>query len=262
MLQQTQVERTIPKYEEFLAAFPTLEALAAVPLAEVIRVWSGMGYNARAVRLHRLANEVVAHRQGALPRTADALRELPGIGPYTAAAVACFAFGANEPVLDTNVYRVLSRVVHGIEPPSRGEIVPLAQALLPGPGAPLDSSTWHQALMDIGATLCTVANPRCEDCPLQEHCAAAPQFGVRAPRSLAEASVPYTSKQGTFAGSTRFYRGRIVEALRRLRSGRAMTTRELAEVTGGLPHAQVSTLVDGLVRDGLARRVGRGVALP
>ena len=263
MLQQTQVSRTIPKYAEFLDAFPTLEALAEAPVADVIRAWSGMGYNARAVRLHRLAVEVVAEHGGKLPRTAEGLRALPGIGPYTAAAVACFAFGASEPVLDTNVYRVLSRVAHGLEPPSRKELEPLARALLPGPGAPLDASAWAQALMDVGASVCSVSAPACGDCPLEPHCAAAPALAREdAPRTLAERSVPYAPKQGTFAGSTRFYRGRIVAALRGLPAGGSLSIGRLTEAAGGLARGDVTALVDGLVRDGLARRAGGRVALP
>ena len=263
MLQQTQVARTIPKYAEFLDAFPTLEALADAPLADVIRAWSGMGYNARAVRLHRLAVEVVSEYGGELPRTVEGLRALPGIGPYTAAAVACFAFGARTPVLDTNVYRVLSRVVHGLTPPERSELEPLARSLLPGPDAPLDGSAWAQALMDVGASVCSVSSPACGDCPLEPQCAAAPALlRADAPRALAEASVPYVAKQGTFAGSTRFYRGRIVAALLALPAGRSLSVARLADATGGLPRAEIAALVDGLVRDGLARRVSGGVALP
>ena len=263
MLQQTQVARTVPTYVAFLAAFPTLGALAAAPVADVIRAWSGMGYNARAVRLHRLAVEVVAEHGGKLPRTAEGLRALPGVGPYTATAVACFAFGASEPVLDTNVYRVLSRVAHGITPPSRVELEPLARALLPGPGAPLDASAWAQALMDVGATVCSVSAPACGDCPLEPHCAAAPALAREdSPRALAESSVPYAPKQRPFAGSTRFYRGRIVAALRGLPADGALSADGLAEATGGLASAEVVALVDGLVRDGLAGRVADGLALP
>ena len=165
MLQQTQVERVIPKYRAFLDAFPTLHALANAQPADVIRLWAGMGYNGRAVRLRKLAWEVVEHHNGELPRTADELRKLSGIGPYTAAAVASFAFGEPVPVLDTNIYRVLSRVVHGIDAPSRDAIHPLAESLLPQPDSPITPADWHQALMDIGATLCTARQPRCMLCP-------------------------------------------------------------------------------------------------
>ncbi|MEE8519423.1 MAG: A/G-specific adenine glycosylase, partial [Dehalococcoidia bacterium] len=110
MLQQTQVERVIPKFIEFLDAFPTLTSRADAEPGAVIRMWAGMGYNGRAVRLHKLANEVMREMGGELPRSPDGLRLLPGIGPYTASAVACFAFGAPVPVADTNIYRVLSRL--------------------------------------------------------------------------------------------------------------------------------------------------------
>ena len=165
MLQQTQVERVIPKYRAFLDAFPTLRALADAQPADVIRLWAGMGYNGRAVRLHKLAREVVERHDGELPRTVDELRKLPGIGPYTAAAVASFAFGEPVAVLDTNIYRVLSRAVHGITAPSRNAIHPLAESLLPKPDNPISPADWHQALMDIGATLCTARQPRCMLCP-------------------------------------------------------------------------------------------------
>lgn len=267
MLQQTQVDRTIPKYRQFLEAFPTIHALAAAAPGDVIRVWSGMGYNGRAVRLHKLAQTVVSEHNGELPRTVDELRKLPGIGPYTAAAVACFAFGAPVPVIDTNIYRVLSRVVHGVEAPERRNIDPLVASLVPGPEAPLDSSTWHQALMDIGATLCTAARPRCMLCPLREHCASAPLLQDGSAPHLAEASVPYVPKQSKFAGSTRFYRGRIVDALRALPNGQTLSLGDLTSlVDDGAGPAQgvewIATLVDALVRDGLVRRDGNQIALP
>ena len=267
MLQQTQVARAVPKYHEFLDAFPTLPRLAAASPGEVVRMWSGMGYNGRAVRLHRLAQEVLASHGGSLPRTAPELRRLPGVGPYTAAAVACFAFGARGPVLDTNVYRVLSRVVHGVHPPSRRELEPLARELVPGPGAGIDAATWHQALMDVGATLCTPARPRCMLCPLRTHCAAAPLLQGGSARALAEASVPYAPRQGRFEGSSRFFRGRIVEALRALPEGGAARLAALGHLVhegfeAGRDDPWLRGLIDGLVRDGLARWEGDGVALP
>ncbi len=227
MLQQTQVERVVPKYREFLEAFPTLDSLAAASPGDVIRAWASLGYNARAVRLHRLARLVVREHGGRLPRTEEGLRRLPGVGPYTAAAVACFAFGVATAVLDTNIYRVVSRVAFGVQPPSRSEIEAAARKLLPAG----DPAQWHQALMDVGAVICSVRAPRCPECPLRSICRPAPQLqdgrlrGGRHPdgriregryRRLAQASVPYSAKQPPFAGSTRFYRGRIIDALRLL----------------------------------------------
>jgi A/G-specific adenine glycosylase len=267
MLQQTQVDRVIPKYAAFLEAFPSLEALAAAAPGDVIRAWAGMGYNGRAVRLHRLAQVVVAEHAGALPATVEGLRALPGIGPYTAAAVACFAFGAAVPVADTNVYRVLSRVHHGTTAPERAALDPLVAALVPGPDAPLDASTWHQALMDIGATRCTAARPRCPACPLRALCAAAPALADAEGRALAEASVPYVPKQGRFEGSTRQHRGRVIAALRALAPGEAMELTALGPLvregfTTGEHGAWLEGLVGRLVTDGLVVRGPEGVRLP
>ena len=268
MLQQTQVDRVAPKYDEFLAAFPTLEALARATTGDVIRLWTPLGYNGRAVRLHRLAQQVVEEHGGTLPRDLTGLRRLPGLGPYTAAAVACFAFGAVVPVLDTNVYRVLSRVAFGVEPPAKGVLAALAERWLPEKGAP----ECHQALMDVGATLCTVTRPRCALCPLRPHCKAAPYLQGGGQRKLAEASVPYTPKQAPFAGSSRYYRGRVVEALRQLPVGADMGLAELGrrvrpEFDPTKNSEWLRQLIAGLERDGLVKVHHRddgsfGVSLP
>jgi A/G-specific adenine glycosylase len=256
MLQQTQVNRTVPKFLEFMSRFPTIRDLAEAPAGEVIGIWSGMGYNNRAVRLHRLAQVVWADHAGEIPSDVTSLLSLPGIGPYTASAVACFAYGANVPVIDTNVYRVLSRLVHGVNAPSRAEIEPLATEYLPA----IDASAWHQALMDIGATLCTVATPRCMLCPLREACIAAPALQDSANRKLAEASTPYIPKQARFTGSTRYYRGRIVEALRQTPEGIAVTS--LEPLFGDSPIKDLDSIIASLVRDGLAVRDSGTLRLP
>ena len=268
MLQQTQVDRVVPKYLEFLGTFPTLHALAGASSGDVIRVWAPLGYNGRAVRLHKLAQQVATEMDGHLPQTVAGLRALPGIGPYTAAAVTCFAFGATVPVLDTNIYRVLSRVAHGVEPATKQELEALGQAWLPKSNA----SAWHQALMDIGATLCTVAKPRCMLCPLRTHCQAAPLLQDGATRRLAESSVPYTPKQAPFAGSTRYYRGRIVEKLRGLPPGASISLNELGQrVREGFDPTSDGEWLQGLLkrleRDGLVQlrtKAGDGlrVSLP
>ena len=254
MLQQTQVERVIPKYHQFLEAFPSFEALAQAAPSDVIRVWAPLGYNGRAVRLHRLAQRVVEAHGGRLPDSVETLRTLPGVGPYTAAAVACFAFGASVAALDTNVYRVLSRVAYGVTPPTKREIEALAHRWLPEK----QTSAWHQALMDVGATLCTVAKPRCLLCPLRPHCKAAPHLQDGASRKLAEASVPYTPKQGYFPGSRRYYRGRIVDALRALPAGARTGVAELgASIRSGFDPREhgpwLRDLLEGLVKDGLVK---------
>ncbi|MDA1036268.1 MAG: A/G-specific adenine glycosylase [Chloroflexi bacterium] len=259
MLQQTQVDRTIPKFLAFMDRFPTVAALAVASPGEVITLWAGMGYNNRAVRLHRLAQQVTQELAGVLPKDVELLRALPGIGPYTAAAVACFAFNAAVPVLDTNIYRVLSRVAHGVHAPSRSELEPLASELLSGESAPLDASAWHQALMDIGATICTKSRPRCMLCPLREQCAAAPALQDGVDRNLAEASVPYAPKQGRFAGSTRYYRGRIVEALRK---GEPLNIASLQETLNPGAGVDLEPLIAGIISDGLAVREDNTLRLP
>ena len=171
MLQQTQVTTVIPYYERFMNRFPDVEALASADENEVLQHWSGLGYYARARHLHRSAKQV-AGRLGRFPETAQALRELPGVGRSTAAAIAVFAYGERQAILDGNVKRVLSRVFAVAGNPARAAVSAalwsLAESLLPESGI----ETYTQGLMDIGATRCTVRDPRCPDCPLQDLCQA------------------------------------------------------------------------------------------
>ena len=172
MLQQTQVERVIPKYHEFLARYPTLEALAAADVADVRRTWYPLGYNIRPVHLHQIAREAVARYGGRLPEDDATLRALRGIGRYTAGAVRSFAYGQRAPILDTNVRRVLGRVFHGKD----GRRVPtaamwaLAERVLPR----RDVYDFNQALMDFGATWCTAQKPLCLPCPMRRFCRSFP----------------------------------------------------------------------------------------
>ena len=171
MLQQTQVDRVIPKYREFLRRYPTLERLARARVTDVRRLWYPLGYNIRPVRLHAIARETVARYGGRLPDTAEDLRRLPGIGRYTAGAILSFAFGRDAAVLDTNVRRVLGRVFWG--PRRLGRVRgdnafwDLAEALVPR-GRAYD---FNQALMDFGATWCTPRKPKCPPCPMRGFCA-------------------------------------------------------------------------------------------
>jgi len=172
MLQQTQVGTAIPYYERFLARFPTVEALAAAPLDHVLKAWEGLGYYARARNLHRAARRVVEEWGSRLPQSPELLRRLPGVGRYTAAAVASIAFGQDAAALDANVRRVVCRL-HGIDqdpsrPATQRRLEELALALMP-PGRAGDA---NQALMDLGATICTAASPKCAICPLAELCQA------------------------------------------------------------------------------------------
>ena len=172
MLQQTQVERVIPKYHEFLIRYPTLEALAAADVADVKKTWYPLGYNIRPVRLHAIAREAVARYGGRLPEDDGALQSLDGIGRYTAGAVRSFAYGQRAPVLDTNVRRVLGRVFYGRDGRRVAAAVMwrLAECLLPRH----DAYGFNQALMDFGATWCTARKPLCLPCPMRRFCRAYP----------------------------------------------------------------------------------------
>ncbi len=172
MAQQTRLETVIPYYQRWLARFPTIQALAAAPQQEVLALWEGLGYYSRARNLHAAARQVVAEHGGQLPADPAALRRLPGIGRYTAGAIASLAFGRDEPVVDGNVKRVLSRVFDVSQPvdTAAGEqrIWDLAAEHLP-PGHAAD---YNQALMDLGARVCLPRNPACGECPLQTQCRA------------------------------------------------------------------------------------------
>ena len=241
MLQQTQVARVRQAYVHFLRRFTTLRALARASLGDVLRAWAGLGYNRRARDLHRLARAVVAEG-GALPSGVDALDALPGIGHYTAAAVACFAHGRALPLADTNVRRVLGRVYLGRVATER-EAVRLDSAQLPARGA----DRWHHALMDLGATVCTSRAPRCAGCPLRPVCVSADRVPPPVPRR----------RQGSFAASDRRLRGRILGALRPARAGLSPVylRRRLAD-------ARVPRLLAALSAEGLIERDGRRVRLP
>ncbi|HZO29867.1 MAG TPA: A/G-specific adenine glycosylase [Chloroflexota bacterium] len=254
MLQQTQVDRVIPKYFQFLEAFPNLEALAAAPLADVIRVWAGLGYNRRAVRLHAIAREAVERLGGSLPETAEELRELEGLGAYTANAVACFSGEAQVGVVDTNVRRVLGRVFAeeiGLDPPAGPVLQRFAEAVLPEGRA----YAWNQALMDLGATVCTSRSPNHDACPLALHCTGRSLLSRAEPvRRAAEPGVAYRVAQ-PFEQTTRFFRGRIVAACRDLEPGETLGLDDLGRALRSdysSEHATwVAGLVEGLRRDGL-----------
>ena len=177
MLQQTQVDRVIPKYEQFLERYPTMEDLAAARARDVRRLWYPLGYNVRPLRLHAIARETVARYGGRLPDTDEDLRRLPGIGRYTAGAIRSFAYGQDAAILDTNVRRVLGRVFLGPRRlrRMRGETGwwNLSSALVPR-GRAYD---FNQALMDFGATWCTPRRPRCVPCPMKSFCVSHPFEG-------------------------------------------------------------------------------------
>ncbi len=264
MLQQTQAERVAPKWQEFLDAFPTVEALAAAPLAAVIRAWSGLGYNRRAVYLHRMARAVVAQHGGRVPAEVHALRRLPGVGPYTARAVAAIAFGLPVAAVDTNVRRVLARVFGGEPVPPAGPawVQTVADALVPAerPG------DWNQALMELGATVCTAHAPLCDVCPVRQLCAAGPYIRALREREGRYRAPRASRPQGRFPGSRRYYRGRIVALLRAAEGADGLTAAQIGArlrldgAAGELPWLQ--RLLAELERDGLVQWDGQTARLP
>jgi A/G-specific adenine glycosylase len=259
MLQQTQVDRVIPVYLAFLQQFPTFQSLSDAPAAEVIRAWAGMGYNRRAMNLQRAAKQVAEVYEGVLPDDMKALRGLPGVGEYTAAALACFALGQEVAVIDTNVRRVLGRVFYGPEGAPEKELAGIAQQALPVG----ESWSWNQALMDLGATVCTARRPTCLLCPVRSDCKAAGSF--LAPNgAVAETRAPYKTKPEKFEGSSRYYRGRVVAHLRGLLEGESCSIEVLGSVVKpdyiANDEPWLLTLLQGLQRDGLVTMSGEGTA--
>jgi A/G-specific adenine glycosylase len=189
MLQQTQVARVIEFYPRFLQRYPTLEDLASAPGDEVRESWEGLGYYARARNLHAAVRRIVAESGGRVPQSPVELARLPGIGAYTAGAVASLAFGAAVPAVDTNVARVLGRVF-GLRGAAQGSrrmrrVWVLAAALVP----PRRAADWNQALMDLGALVCTARAPRCPACPVRGVCATRPRVEQRG-RAVAARAFP------------------------------------------------------------------------
>jgi A/G-specific adenine glycosylase len=257
MLQQTQVPRVIPRYVAWLERFPTLEALAAAPTADVLREWSGLGYNSRAVRLQAIARQVVAEHGGRMPREVEELRALPGIGDYTARAVACFAYERDVPVLDTNVKRVLHRVLVGPDAPkpqlTDRQSWALAERAVPA-GRGYD---WNQGLMDFGSSVCTARKPACLVCPLRDICKAAPYIGTAlAEQGTARRRVAQAGGTATpFTSTNRYFRGQVLRALGGLGAGESLDLAALGpRVKAEYVEADrdwLYALVTGLHRDGL-----------
>lgn len=202
MAQQTQITRAAEHWTAFLGRFPTVAALADATPADVLRAWQGLGYNRRALNLHRAARVLVAEHGGVLPSDVTALERLPGIGPYTARAIAAVAHGAPVSPVDVNVRRVLGRIVGGVEPVAPAPLQAIADASVP-PDRPAD---WTHALMDLGATICLPARPRCDRCPAAPWC-------TYAVSGATEAVVRRVTKP-RFATTARWLRGRLLDRLR------------------------------------------------
>ena len=207
MLQQTPVVRVLPAYESWLARWPVPAALAAEPPGEAVRAWDRLGYPRRALNLHASARAIVDRHDGVVPAEYDELRALPGVGAYTAAAVASFAYRRRHAVLDTNVRRVLARVMTGVQYPPKAQTtaeVRLAEKLLP-PDPPV-AARWSVAVMELGALVCTARTPRCADCPLSADCTW---------RLAGKPAYDGPPRRGqTYAGTDRQCRGRLLAVLR------------------------------------------------
>jgi A/G-specific adenine glycosylase len=242
MLQQTQVARVLPKYEAFLQAFPTVAACAAGSVGDVVTLWAGLGYNRRAVNLHRCAVAVVADHAGRIPDDLRTLMELPGIGPYTARAVLAFAYERDVAIVDTNVARVLAR--WSGRPLTRREVQDLADSLVPSG----EGWTWNQGMLDLGATVCAKRSPRCERCPVTGECAWFAASHAEPDPAVGSAGV--SGGQSTFDGSDRQGRGRLVDALRL----HGTIERDQLAAFAGWPddHRRALRVAETLVADGLA----------
>jgi A/G-specific adenine glycosylase len=251
MAQQTGVDRVVTHYHGFLDRFPTPAGCAAAPVAEVVRAWRGLGYNRRAVNLHRCAVAVVAHHGGRLPADLAALRALPGVGPYTARAVLAFAFEAEVGVVDTNVGRVLARWEGRRLRPAEAQA--RADALV----APGRSWAWNQAVMELGATVCRRRRPDCPACPVRSSCA---WFAAGlAPPDPADGSAGVGTGQPAFDGSDRQGRGRLVAAL----CAGPVPLPRVPEVLGWPDDPdRAERVLTGMVADGLAARDGDVLRLP
>lgn len=242
MLQQTQVERVLPRWEAWMERWPMPSDLAREDPGEAVRAWDRLGYPRRALWLHRTAVVIGEVHGDRVPRDLDALLALPGIGPYTARAVAAFAYGERHPVVDTNTQRVIARAVHGRAAagmPSASDLEDM-EALLPED--PVDAAAFNAAAMELGATVCTARAPRCGECPIAALCE---WRGAGYPGN-APAKRP---RQARFEGSDRQARGRILDLLRRA-PGPVPAPQAIA-AAGGRDALQPRRAYDSLLADGL-----------
>ncbi|GAA4381466.1 A/G-specific adenine glycosylase [Paeniglutamicibacter cryotolerans] len=289
MLQQTPVVRVQPVWEQWMQRWPEAADLAAEPASEVVRAWGRLGYPRRALRLHATAQHIVELHGGQVPRTEKELLALPGVGTYTAAAVASFAFGIPATVVDTNIRRVHARLVKGCalpEPSYTAKEAALAERLMPAhPADPEElhplANAWNISVMELGALICTARNPRCGDCPVQDLCA-----WVAAGRPAPH----YVPKGQAWAGTDRQVRGSMMAVLRHTPGPVGRTALvggidllrplsdmqlELGSETGSEAHEawvvlyalaadaeQRERCLAGLIGDGLARETTAGVGLP
>ncbi len=233
MAQQTQISRVLSSYLAFLKTFPSVNVLAQSSVSDVLHAWAGMGYNRRAVLLHRTAIAVV--QKGRFPKTSKELVELPGIGPYTASAVASFAFDEKIGVVDTNVRRVLSRIFFGVENYDEKHVFALAQRLVPSG----KSRIWNNAIMEFGALICSSV-PQCTSCQFAEVCLSLKKGFPK--------GIPKT-KQAKFEGSNRQARGLILKMLRD--TSQHQLSLSYAIIQKKVKRKKLRELIEHMQRDGL-----------
>ena len=251
MAQQTPVARVAPMWTEWIERWPTPTALAAASPADVVRAWGRLGYPRRALNLHAAATRIRDEFGGVVPDDVDALESLPGVGSYTARAVASFAFGLRVPVVDTNIRRVLARAVLGVaepEPPRTRADLDLMESVLPT--SPQDSVAVNAGVMELGAVFCTARTPNCTECPIAEHCAwALAGFPANAGRTR--------TPQAKYEGSVRQARGAI------LALAREHPHVTPAQIAATVPDpSKRDRALEGLLTDGLLVNVKRGYELP
>jgi A/G-specific adenine glycosylase len=258
MAQQTQAERAAEAWERWVARWPTVSALAAAPVADVVRAWAGLGYNRRALAIHRAAKAIVVQHHGQVPASVEELEALPGVGPYTARAVAALAFGRRVGAVDVNVRRVLGRIAAGgAEAFTAASMQSLADAVVP-----TDAAGWTHSLMDVGATLCKPRDPKCEACPAAQWCRYA--AGER-PSPAATKGKPRSKSRlaPAFEATTRWLRGRILARARDAADGEWV---RYDEAMGSHDAHAVREAVTMMVAEGLleAREAadGRDARLP
>jgi A/G-specific adenine glycosylase len=247
MLQQTQTSRVVGPWRAFLEAYPTPSDCANATLASVLQRWAGLGYHRRAKALHDAARMIRDEFHGAVPSDVDALRRLPGVGEYTANAVASFAFGRPVAVLDTNVGRILARALENRSLRPR-EARDIATALLPR----RESASFNQAMLDLGAQFCR-SSPRCDDCPVQVVC----RWRLEGGPDPAPLSAAVSRPQTPFAGSDRQARGRVLAALRVEPQSETRLLAQLCDVGD----QRAAKVLASLLHDGLVNRTGRMIHL-
>ena len=251
MLQQTPVNRVLPKLEEWLDRWPTPADLASASPGDAVRAWDRLGYPRRALNLHATAVAIVERHGGVVPSDVDELLALPGIGDYTARAISVFAYGQRHPVVDINIRRVIARAVHGVAQPAAAAKRDLADmaALLPEDDA--DAALANAGIMELGALVCVARTPRCEACPIADQCRWR-ALGYPSPDG------PAAPKQKKYEGSDRQVRGIVLAELRA--ADIPVTRAELALAWADA--AQLDRSIAGLVLDGLVVDTGDGFTLP